>query len=97
LPEGHEELTAGTNPNSASDAFRILELERSGAPGEPFSVTWSSVSGRYYSVYSSTNLMLPWHPVIDPPFSNMPGTGATLTYSNSPPHDVARYFLIEVR
>jgi hypothetical protein len=48
---------AGLNPTSAASFFKVTGLEKNGA-GNGFVVRWSAVSGRVYSVYSSSNLLL---------------------------------------
>ena len=56
-----DEVPAGTNPNQAGDAFRITSFaSKTGdfimAIGQPYEVKWSSVAGKTYSVFRTTNL-----------------------------------------
>lgn len=57
-----DEVPAGTNPNQAGDAFRITSFAaKTGdfimAVGTPYEVKWSSVAGKTYSVFRTTNLL----------------------------------------
>jgi len=57
-----DEVRAGTNPNLRDDVFRILSLApKTGdfimSVGQPYEVRWSSVAGKTYSVFRTTNLI----------------------------------------
>ena len=57
-----DEIPAGTNPNQVGDSFRITSFAaKTGefimAVGTPYEVKWSSVAGKTYSVFRTTNLL----------------------------------------
>ena len=57
-----DEVPAGTNPNQAGDAFKITSFAaKTGdfimAVRTPYEVKWSSVAGKTYSVFRTTNLL----------------------------------------
>ncbi|MFC1497100.1 LamG-like jellyroll fold domain-containing protein [Verrucomicrobiota bacterium] len=52
-----EELIAGTHPNNSSDLFEIDDLPYNTTVETNIVIGWEMVSGRFYSVYSKTNLM----------------------------------------
>lgn len=57
-----DEVPAGTNPNQTGDAFRITSLAAMTGNyimvvGQPYEVKWSSVNGKTYSVFRTTNLI----------------------------------------
>lgn len=61
VPDG-DEVRAGTNPNLQDDVFRILSLQPKTddfimSVGQPYEVRWSSVAGKTYSVFRTTNLI----------------------------------------
>ena len=53
-----EEAIAGTDPNSATSLFKCLEISATNLPAPGKIVRWPSVTGRVYSIYASTNLMI---------------------------------------
>jgi hypothetical protein len=72
------EAMAGTNPRSDTDYFHILSIHKS-AGGD--AVTWSSVAGKQYSLYMSTNMMSnPFLPVL---MQTYVATGGTVTATNN--------------
>ncbi len=50
-----EEYLAGTNPTDANSSLTIRHIEKSGRPGQLL-LSWSSVSGKSYSIYLSHTL-----------------------------------------
>lgn len=52
----HDEFVAGTDPGDPDDAFAIARPVESPGAGS-FTVRWSSVDGRQYRVYRTTNLL----------------------------------------
>jgi 3',5'-cyclic AMP phosphodiesterase CpdA len=62
-----DEAIAGTDPNSASSAFRIVNVN---APGGSLTVEWSCVPGRSYQLQTRSDFFAPWQ-----------DTGATITAS----------------
>ncbi len=90
------EHEAGTNPTNALEVLRTTAVwVQTNAHDLYFA--WPTVSGRFYSVYWTTNLLgdLEWMP--DPACVDVPGGGAPLTFSNTPPADPHRFYKIGVR
>jgi hypothetical protein len=56
LMRAWQEYRADTDPTNELSVLRLLRLGES----SPHSITWSSVPTRFYSLYRSTNLLLPW-------------------------------------
>jgi len=74
-----QEHEAGTSPIDGGDVLRISEAAARTDTGD-FLIRWNTVSGRLYSVYSTTNLLTPW-------VTNLfrsPGDGLPKTYTNTP-------------
>jgi hypothetical protein len=74
-----QEYVAGTDPTNPASCFRINTI--SGVDiGQPPVISWDTTTGRLYSVYSRTNLLVsPW-------ITNawrLPCNGTPLTYTNS--------------
>ncbi len=65
-----QESIAGTNPNDPKSAFRIAEVTMAGGMVK---IRWASIAGKYYQVYSSSDLAH-WQTV----GQSVPGTGSTL-------------------
>lgn len=73
-----EELLAGTSLINANDFFKISDVEtQSGTNG--IVISWDSLSGRLYSIYSHTNLLTAWP--IDAIYQ-IEGTGNKQSYTN---------------
>jgi YD repeat-containing protein len=85
-----EELVAGTNPTNALSLFRVssFQLRVSNTV-----VSWSSTTGRFYSVDLSTN---PLNPAWSLFTSDVPGAIGTLSITNSPGPG-AQFYRIKVR
>ena len=84
IKDGDEYVT-GTDPTKftpLADRFRVKSLTQSGASGE-VTFSFSSVEGRLYDVESTEDLAGSWTPT---DFTNVPGTGGLLAYTNSPVH-----------
>jgi len=85
-----QEHEAGTSPIDGGDALRISEAAAKTDTGD-FLIRWNTVSGRLYSVYSTTNLLTAW-------VTNLfrsPGDGLPKTYTNTPAPG-GRFFRIGV-
>jgi len=52
-----QEYGAGTDP---TDSASLLQLVLTALGQDGFRIFWSSVTGRRYSVYQSTNILAPW-------------------------------------
>lgn len=73
------EYIAGTNPTNPASVWTVTDLSAPGAADIAF--RWSSVSGRYYSVYSRTNLAsASWSTSVTRRFSTSDGV---MAYTNS--------------
>ncbi len=83
------EAIAGTNPANPASYF---DVSRSGDGAGNMLLTWSSVTGRQYTVQTTTNLMSGWSPV-----TNMTGTGSVMSFTGLTPGDAARYYRVQVR
>jgi hypothetical protein len=94
-----DELIAGTDPNSATSVFKITQWAE--VPSNPWilSLSCPSVTGRFYVVQTTTNIMSGiWTTVPDPAYTNIPGSGASLAISTNISQDAAnRCFRIKVR
>ena len=77
-----DEFIAGTDPNSAASFFKVASVTRL-ANGN-YRLAWSSVPGRAYRVYGSTNLAT-WTPVSDWLQAVSAQTTCTLTPTNGAP------------
>ena len=75
LSNGREHI-AGTDPQRRDRLFKLDDAVKSGAG---FVIRWDSVTGRVYSVWSTTNLLSPWLPELE----GIPGNGRPRTYTNS--------------
>jgi len=75
-----EEYIAGTLPDQASSVFQVKGIDES--PGVGFVVRWSSVDGRIYNLYSSTNLSVgEGFQSLDP--ADIPATPPENTYTDA--------------
>jgi|GEM_PF-2121806 len=82
-----DEVAAGTSPTNAASFFGIVgfAMPASGS----FSIVWSSVSNRHYSVWGSTNLPAGFFPMA----LSIPGTPPTNSFlhTNPPPSGMFSY------
>ena len=69
-------------------ALRIQEGEQHGA------IQWYGSLQHDYSVLTATELNGEWTVVSDPVWSNRPGLGAFLVYTNAYPDDKTRFFRV---
>jgi len=74
------EYIAGTSATNPLDYFVIEDAVVVGPRKDPV-ITWHSVSGRFYSVYTTTNLMATWSNVSS--FTDIPGTGVDMSFTNT--------------
>jgi hypothetical protein len=89
-----DELVAGTDPTDGTDVFMVDSAVPT-ALGDV--ITWNTVSGRYYTVMTTTNLPDTWENVGNPAYTNVMGLGLSLSYTNSDPDVATRYFMLKVR
>ena len=89
-----DEYHAGTDPNSVTSCFKIITI----SSDADTALTWSSVTGRTYCVLTTTNLLpANWTEVTNPAYTNMPGTGTPLTYTNSESGAEQRFFRVRMK
>ena len=86
------EFIAQTNPTNRQDYFRIAGI---GATTGGVAIAWSSVTARWYSVVSGTNLAGPL--AHEPGCSNVAGTGGAMAYTNGPSPAAATFNRLKVR
>jgi YD repeat-containing protein len=88
-----DEIVAGTSPTNASSRFMVSGYTLTQASNRQV-VTWSTVTGRFYDVDSTTNLLLgnAWTSLI----ANLPGIAGTLSITN-PPIPAQQLYRIRVR
>ena len=89
-----QEYIAGTDPTNNASTFKITDLF---PMTTNYVVMWNSVSGKAYTVLTSTNMMSAWTNVTDPAYTNVPGTGSPLSFTNmDPQQDSLRFFRIKL-
>lgn len=78
-----DEIIAGTSPTNAQDYFEIRNISFGNAAGSNRCVVfWNSAAGRLYTLQGTTNLTgNSWASL--PDFTGIPGTGSTMSYTNS--------------
>jgi len=77
-----EEFVAQTDPTNEQDVFTVAYVRPSVTSPAPFVVAWDSVSGRLYSVLSTTNLLAAsWETNVH----QRAGDGTVQTYTNTVP------------
>lgn len=86
-----QEWVAGTDPLNYASVFAVQHLLPTMA-GAGFAFEWLSYTGRFYSIYMSTNLLDGW-PVS--PLVTIPGSGGQIGYTN-PGSGPSRFFRIKV-
>jgi len=94
MNDGDEVNIAGTSPTEASSVFQITDFSRITTNDL---ITWSTVTGKNYTVQTTTNLMSSWTNVPDPMYTNIMGSGAPLSYTNTDSVDPHRFFRVKVR
>jgi thermolysin len=83
-----EEYLAGTDATNGMDRFKV-EDTRAEAGGVV--IRWESVTGRWYTVCATTNLMGSWKDVYV-----APGTGAGMCYTNPPSGSASDFLRVRV-
>lgn len=84
-----EEAIAGTDPNNALSKFELVSVVTPSASG--LVLQWSSATGRFYHLWSSTNLLASWSLME----SNLPATPPVNSFTAAPPSSASDYFAIE--
>jgi hypothetical protein len=86
------EIIAGTDPYDANSFLHITSL----VPGNPVELLWSSVPGKNYQVYGTTNLAYPMTPIPNGAVSADPSNSTTRWFDLNP--DAAHeFYRIEVQ
>lgn len=77
-----QELTAGTDPNNAISVLSLKLMNTPPGTATPGHVVqWASVTGKYYTVLRSTNLMAT--PAFSVVASHVQGVGALVSYTDT--------------
>jgi hypothetical protein len=82
-----EEFLAGSDPKDANSLLRIVNL----APGGR-QITWTSVPGKAYQVFASTNAESPFVVLK----TNVPATGATTSFFDPAPLGSRKFYRVNV-
>ena len=88
------EYIAGTDPVAPLEYFAI-ESEQWDLVGELIIVSWESVTGRLYTVTTTTTLLEGFTNVAN--FVDVPGTDQTMSYTNAVPGNASGFYRIKVR
>ena len=88
-----DEVIAGTDPNNPNKFFCIKSLKHDA--GQRPVLSWDSIAGRVYSIYYSSNLLSGWTGV--PGYTNIPGSGLSIDYTNSDSASSAGFYSIRVQ
>ncbi|MBN1673254.1 MAG: C10 family peptidase [Kiritimatiellae bacterium] len=89
-----DETIAGTDPLSATNYFRVHDLA---TDGTELIMSWQGVTGRLYTVQTSTNLAAEaaWTNV--PAYVDRDGVAGTMCFTNSAPLSIPEYHRVRVR
>ncbi|GEP43366.1 hypothetical protein [Brevifollis gellanilyticus] len=87
-----DESAAGTNPLDRSSRFAISDVTRS---GNNVTVSFPTVTGRYYHVSSSVDLVN-WLIEDEPTARNRAGTGSSLSFTDTNPGGGRKFYQAEV-
>jgi hypothetical protein len=82
-----EEYIAGTNPTNANSVLFITQLNAMSQL-----VVWSSVAGKSYQVYATSDLLAPFTPIS----GAIPSAGTTTSFTDNTPPDAHRFYRILV-
>lgn len=87
-----DEYITGTDPVSWTGPDELFGMDHESAMNDKVVIEWPSVTGRLYSVCSTTNLLEQWR--VDA--ADLPGTGLWMGYTNSMQEN-SRCYRIKVR
>src|SRR6185437_5757825 len=76
----YQEYIAGTNPSNANSVLRVTEIN---AASGQVNLTWNSVAGKTYTIYSASQIGGPYTPVLTMPSAGNGQTSTNLTGSAS--------------
>ena len=85
------EVLAGTNPYDPTSYFHITGL----APGKPVELAWSSVPGKTYQIWDTTNPAYPMAPILEAVVPADP-SNAVSHWFDAAPDAANRYYRIQV-
>lgn len=90
VPDG-EEAVAGTDPNDSDSKFELVNVTTESEAGPV--IRWSSVSGRTYNLWSTTDLLVPnsWSRVAE----NLTATPPINTFTAAAPVSAQEMFAVE--
>ena len=80
-------LFRSTNPTNAASLLVIIQLNATSQL-----VVWSSVAGKNYQVYATSDLSAPFTPISGP----IPSAGASTSFTDNAPPGVHRFYRILV-
>jgi hypothetical protein len=86
------EEVAGTDPHDEHSVFKIRDCLKGSYETGKTILWWDTVSGRVYSVWSSTDLISPWSNLLE-----RVGDGSFISYTNDLPTPRNRFFRVDVR
>ncbi len=89
LNDGNE-LIAGTSPTNALSLFEITKIDLDTSPEGSTILQWSSVNGKKYSIWETTNLLNGFVEVA----SNLTATPPANVYTNTPPDASSIFYRI---
>jgi hypothetical protein len=76
----YQEYIAGTDPSNANSVLRVTEIN---ATSGQVNLTWNSVAGKTYTIYSANQIDGPYTPVLTMPSAGDGQTSTNLTGSAS--------------
>ena len=88
-----DEVLSGTSPTNESQSLRFTSLQQTESD---FMCVWSTVSGKYYTHFTSTILSGLWTNVTDPNCADIISRGDELSYTNATYGGGPRYFRVRV-
>src|SRR5262249_35722598 len=82
-----QEYIAGTNPRDPNSLLKITTIANSGRV-----ITWSSVPGKNYQVYATTNVAFE----VEPLSGTITAFSATTSYTNTAPGAAQQFYRVRV-
>ncbi len=84
----YQEFFAGTNPNDANSVLRVTDIQL--ASGQ-VNLTWNSVAGKTYTIYSASKVNGPYSPMLV-----VPSAGDGVTSTNLPGSTFNQFYRVAV-
>lgn len=85
-----QEFLAGTDPTNPATAFRIISITQQ--PGGTNVIVWTSVTGKNYQVYATTDPANTYAPI----GSTVPSAGTNTSYTDSGVTGATKYYKVQV-